>query len=137
VSPLRTLLACLVLLLAGCAADPAPRGAAPVSRDALAAIQRYYDGNAAEENNACSAPIMSVTRSELVSEGDGRMVVDVAYSYTNYGNRSGRRCRGIGDRRFTLSNASGRFTVIDMTGERRLGPSWRLIDASPPAWRLS
>jgi hypothetical protein len=78
-----------------------------------------------------------VTRSELVSESAGQLVVDVTYNYANYANRSGRRCRGVGTRRFTLSNASGRFRVIDMTGERRLGPSWRLIDMSPPRWRFS
>jgi hypothetical protein len=134
----RTILALLGLLLAGCAADPASSAATPVSREVLTAIQRYYESNAAEENNACSALIMSgVTRSELVSEGEGQLVVDVTYSYANFANRSGRRCRGIGNRRFTLSNASGRFTVIDMTGERRLGPSWRLIDARLPAWRFS
>ena len=32
----------------------------------MAAIRRYYESNAAEENNACSAPIMSgVNRSEV------------------------------------------------------------------------
>jgi hypothetical protein len=93
----------------------------------LAAIQRYYESNAAEENNACGALIMSgVTRSQLVSESAGQQVVDVTYKYTAYANRSGRRCRGFGNRRFTLTNQSGRYRVIDMTGERRLGPSWRI-----------
>ena len=134
----RTILASLGLVLAGCAADPAASRAAPVSREVLTAIQRYYESNAAEENNACSALIMSgVTRSQLVSESPGQLVVDVTYNYANYANRSGRRCRGVGNRRFTLSSASSRYRVIDMTGERRLGPSWRLIDARLPAWRFS
>jgi hypothetical protein len=137
VSRARTALVLLCLLLPGCAADPELRVGAPVSRDVLGAIRRYYDSNAAEESNVCSAPIMTVTRSELVSEEDGRIVVDVAYTYINYASRSSRRCRGIGNRRFTLSNEAGRFRVIDMTGERRLGPSWRLIDARLPGSRLS
>ena len=92
-----------------------------------AAIQRYYESNAAEENNACSALIMSgVTRSEVVSENSGQLVVDLTYKYASYGNRSGRRCRGIQNRRFTLINESGRYRVIDMTGERRLVPSLRI-----------
>jgi len=121
------MLASLALLLAGCAADPSSSGAIPASRDMLAAIQRYYESNAAEENNACSAVIMSgVTRSEVVPDKAGRLVVDVTYTYGNFTSRSSNRCRGFGNRRFTLTEESGRFRVVGMTGERRLGPSWRI-----------
>jgi hypothetical protein len=118
----------LVLGLVGCAADAPPGGTAPLSREAMAAIQRYYESNAAEQNNACSGLIMNgVTRTNVVSERAETLVVDVTYKYLNYANRSDSRCRGIGNRRFTLRNDSGRFVVTDMTGERRLGlPAWRI-----------
>lgn len=125
----RIVVLALGFWLAGCA-HSAQNGAAQVSADMLAAIKRYYESHAAEENNACSAPMMSgVTRSQLVSEGEGSLVVDVTYMYTNFTNRSGRRCRGFGNRRFTLSRQPGGFSVTGMTGEYRRGASWRLIDA--------
>jgi hypothetical protein len=36
------------------------------------------------------------------------------------------RCRGTGDREFTLTRSAGGFQVVDMTGERRRGASWRI-----------
>ena len=39
-----------------------------------------------------------------MSEGDGQMVVDITYGYTNWAHRGSRRCRGFGNRRFTLSS---------------------------------
>ena len=60
-------LAALGLWLAGCATETGGTGALEVGqrRQVIAAIRRYYESNAAEENNACSAPILSgVTRTE-------------------------------------------------------------------------
>jgi hypothetical protein len=121
--------AALCLWLAACTHQPGPantpqRTAQP---DMMAAIRLYYESNAAEENNACSAPIMSgVNRSEVVSDRDGQLVVDVTYTYGNYAHRGSLRCRGFGNREFTLTRAPGGYRVIGMTGERRLGPSWRI-----------
>jgi hypothetical protein len=121
--------AALGLWLAACAAEPG-RTSAPqlvVQPDIIAAIRRYYETNAAEENNACSAPIMSgVSRSEVVSDSGGQLVVDVTYTYGNYAHRGSMRCRGFGNRQFTLTNQAGRFQVVGMTGERRLGARWRV-----------
>ncbi|MGH6918283.1 MAG: hypothetical protein ACREJ0_11350 [Geminicoccaceae bacterium] len=121
--------AVLGLWLAACAAEPGRTSSPEVAeqRQIVAAIRRYYESNAAEENNACSAPIMSaVTRTEVVSDSDGQLVVDVTYAYGNYVNRSGRRCRGFGSRQFTLTRAADGFQVVEMTGERRLGARWRI-----------
>jgi hypothetical protein len=121
--------AALGLWLAGCAAEPGRTGTPQLtaSPEILAAIRRYYESNAAEENNACSAPIMSgVSRSEVVSDSGGQLVVDVTYIYGNYAHRGSMRCRGFGNRQFTLTNQGDRFQVVGMTGERRLGPSWRI-----------
>jgi hypothetical protein len=117
------------LWLAACAAEPSRTGTPQqsASPEILAAIRHYYESNAAEENNACSAVIMSgVSRSEVVSDSGGQLVVDVTYNYGNYAHRGSMRCRGFGNRQFTLTNQGGRFQVVGMTGERRLGPSWRL-----------
>lgn len=121
--------AALGLWLTACASEVGRTDSREVSeqRQIVAAIRLYYASNAAEENNACSAPIMdAVTRTQVVSDSDGLLVVDVSYAYANEINRSGRRCRGFGTRQFTLSNEAGRFRVVEMTGERRLGARWRI-----------
>jgi hypothetical protein len=114
--------------LAACA--PEPRTDSPqltAQPEMLAAIRRYYESNAAEENNACSAVIMSgVNRSEVVSDSGGQLVIDVTYTYGNYAHRGSMRCRGFGNREFTLTKQGDRFQVVGMTGARRLGPSWRI-----------
>jgi hypothetical protein len=115
--------------LAGCAAEPARTGSPQLTAqpEMLAAIRHYYESNAAEENNACSALTMSgVSRSEVVSDSGGQLVVDVTYTYGNYAHRGSMRCRGFGNREFTLTRQGDRFQVVGMTGERRLGPSWRV-----------
>jgi hypothetical protein len=119
----------LGLWVAACASEPAqprlPQVAA--SPAIIAAIRRYYESNAAEENNACSAPIMSgVSRSDVVSDSGGKLVVDVTYLYGNWAHRGSMRCRGTGSRQFTLTRAADGWQVIGMTGERRLGARWRL-----------
>jgi hypothetical protein len=117
------------LWLAACTHQPGPasspqRAAQP---NMMAAIRQYYESNAAEENNACSAPIMSgVRRSQVVSDSEGKLVVDVTYLYGNWAHRGSMRCRGTGNREFTLTRASDGYRVTGMTGERRLGPSWRI-----------
>jgi len=112
-------------------AQTAPSGLAPGSqgeeRAILSAIRAYYENNAVEENNRCSAPLLSaVTRSEVVSRDGNDLVVELGYKYANYTNRGGSRCRGFGNRTFTLTRDGGRFRVIEMTGERRTSPSWRI-----------
>jgi len=122
-------LAVLGLGLAACASESGRTGSLEVGerRPVIAAIRRYYESNAAEENNACSALLMSgVTRTEVVSDSDGRMVVDVTYFYTNDAHRGSMRCRGTGNRQFTLTRTADGFQVVDMTGERRLGARWRI-----------
>jgi hypothetical protein len=117
------------LWLAACAPEPGRTSSPQLTAqpEIMAAIRRYYESNAAEQNNACSAPIMSgVSRSEVVSDSEGQLVVDVTYTYGNYVSRSSSRCRGFGNRRFTLTNEAGRFQVVGMTGERRRGARWRL-----------
>jgi hypothetical protein len=119
----------LGLWLAGCAPEPGRTGSPQLSAqpEIIAAIRRYYESNAAEENNACSAPIMSgVSRSEVLSDSGGQLVVDVTYQYGNWAHRGSMRCRGFGNRQFTLTNQGGGFQVVGMTGERRLGARWRL-----------
>jgi hypothetical protein len=122
--------AVLGLWLAACASEPAQTGG-PLEvgerRPIIAAIRRYYESNAAEENNACSALLMSgVTRTEVVSDQDGKLVVDVTYFYSNNAHRGSMRCRGTGNRQFTLTRSADGFQVVDMTGERRLGARWRI-----------
>jgi hypothetical protein len=90
------------------------------------AIRRYYESNAAEENNACSALSMSVTRIDVVSDSADTLVVDVRYFYTNWAHRDSMRCRGPGQRQFTLARTADGFRVTDMTGERRLGARWQI-----------
>jgi hypothetical protein len=122
-------LAALGLWLAACASEPGRTGSLEVGerREVLAAIRRYYESNAAEENNACSSLLMSgVTRTEVVSDSDRRMVVDVTYFYNNDAHRGSMRCRGTGNRQFTLTRGTDGFQVVDMTGERRLGARWRI-----------
>ena len=117
------------LWLAACAGDSGPGGSLEVGerRQVIAAIRRYYESNAAEENNACSALLMSgVSRLEVVSDSDGRLVVDVTYFYSNTAHRGSMRCRGTGNRQFTLTRSAGNLQVADMTGERRRGASWRI-----------
>ncbi|MEM7025949.1 MAG: hypothetical protein AAF637_25715 [Pseudomonadota bacterium] len=95
----------------------------------LPAIKRYYESNAVEENNQCRAPLMDgVTRSEIVSQEDDRTVVRVVYTYRDTIGRSTatRRCRGFGERTFTLVSEAGRPRVVDMTGERRSSPTMRI-----------
>lgn len=121
--------AVLGLWLAACASEPGRTGSLEVGerREVIAAIRRYYERNAAEENNACSALLMSgVSRTEVVSDSDRRLVVDVTYIYGNYAHRGSMRCRGTGDRQFTLTRSAGGLQVVDMTGERRRGASWRI-----------
>jgi hypothetical protein len=115
--------------LAACAAEPGRTDSPQLtaSPEMLVAIRHYYESNAAEENNACSAVIMSgLNRSEVVSDSGGQLVVDVTYTYGNYAHRGSMRCRGFGNREFTLTRQGDRFQVVGMTGERRLGPSWRV-----------
>jgi hypothetical protein len=122
-------IAALGLWLAACASEPGQTGSLEVGerRPILAAIRRYYESNAAEENNACSALLMSgVSRTEVVSDSGGQLVVDVTYFYSNNAHRGSMRCRGTGNRQFTLTRSADRFQVVDMTGERRLGASWRI-----------
>jgi hypothetical protein len=122
-------LAALALWLAACAAEPGRNGALEVGerQQVIAAIRRYYESNAAEENNACSALILSgVSRLDVVSDGGGKLVVDVTYLYSNWAHRGSMRCRGTGNRQFTLTRSAGGFQVVGMTGERRLGARWRL-----------
>ena len=113
-------------------APPSPARPAAPWRSAsggpiIAAIRRYYESNAAEENNACSALLMSgVSRTEVVSAQAGKLVVDVTYFYSNAAHRGSMRCRGTGNRQFTLTRSADRFEVVDMTGERRLGARWRI-----------
>jgi hypothetical protein len=119
----------LGLWLAACASDSGSSGALEVGerRQVIAAIRRYYESNAAEENNACSALLMSgVSRLEVVSDSDGRLLVDVTYFYGNTAHRGSMRCRGTGNRQFTLTRSAGNLQVADMTGERRRGASWRI-----------
>jgi hypothetical protein len=122
-------LAALALWLAACATEPGRTGALEVGErgQVIAAIRRYYESNAAEENNACSALIMSgVSRTDVVSDSGGKLVVDVTYLYNNYAHRGSMRCRGTANRQFTLTRSTNGFQVVDMTGERRLGARWRL-----------
>lgn len=129
----KRILTALVLVawwLAACA-QTVPSGLAPGSqgeeRAILSAIRAYYENNAVEENNSCKAPLLSgVTRSEVVSRDGNDLVVELGYKYANYVNRSSNRCRGFGNRTFTLTRDGGRFRVIEMTGERRTSPSWRI-----------
>ena len=90
------------------------------------AIRRYYESNAAEENNACSWLSMSVTQIDVVSDSRDTLVVDVRYFYNNLAHRDSMRCRGFGERRFTLTRTADGLRVTDMTGERRLGARWRI-----------
>jgi hypothetical protein len=53
-------------------------------------------------------------------------VVDVRYFYTNWAHRDSMRCRGFGERQFTLARTQGAYRVTGMTGERRLGARWRI-----------
>jgi hypothetical protein len=122
-------IAALALWLAACASEPGKPAAlkAGEQRQIVAAIRPYYEINAAEENNACSALIMSgVSRTDVVSDSDGKLVVDVTYTYGNNAHRSSMRCRGTGNRQFTLTRSASGFQVVDMTGERRLGARWRI-----------
>jgi hypothetical protein len=122
-------LAIFGLWLAGCASEFGQSGSleAGERRQVIAAIRRYYESNAAEENNACSALLMSgVSRLEVVSDSDGRLVAGVTYFYSNTAHRGSMRCRGTGNREFTLARSAGNLQVVDMTGERRRGASWRI-----------
>jgi hypothetical protein len=115
--------------LAACASGPGQTTSLAVGDrgPVIAAIRRYYESNAAEENNACSALLMSgVTQTEVVSDQDGKLVVEVTYFYGNNAHRGSIRCRGTGNRQFTLTRSGDGFQVVDMTGERRLGARWRL-----------
>jgi hypothetical protein len=118
--------------LAACA-QSAPGGPAPGSqadqRAMLSAIKAYYEDNAVEQNNVCKSPLMDgVTRNELVSQDGNQRVVQVAYKYSDYANRSNTRrtCSGYGDRTFTLVRGGGRYRVTEMTGEVRTSPSLRI-----------
>jgi hypothetical protein len=122
-------LAVFGLWLAACAGASGPSESleAGERRQVIAAIRRYYEINAAEENNVCSALLMSgVSRLEVVSDEDGKLVVDATYFYSNNAHRGSMRCRGTGDRQFTLTRSTGGFQVVDMTGERRMGARWRI-----------
>jgi hypothetical protein len=115
--------------LSACATGPERAGSPQLGerQQIVAVIRRYYESNAAEQNNACSAPIMTaVSRTQVVSDSDDGLVVDVTYTFGNYASRSANRCRGFGNRQFTLTRSSDGFEVVDMTGERRLGARWRL-----------
>jgi len=121
--------AVLTVWLAACASEPHQTTALEASErgQVIAAIRRYYESNAAEENNACSALLMSgVSRTEVVPAEAGKLVVDVTYFYGNAAHRGSMRCRGTGNRQFTLTRSADRFEVVNMTGERRLGARWRI-----------
>jgi hypothetical protein len=118
----------LALGLVGCAASR-DEGSSAVQPAMLSAIKAYYEHNAAEQNNVCKGPLMDgVTRSELVSQDDSQLVVEVGYKYRDYTSRrsTGRACSGFGSRTFTLSRDGGRFRVIGMSGEVRTSPSLRI-----------
>lgn len=133
-SPLSKLArAALVALawLAACATVPSgpEPGSQAEQRALLSAIRAYYENNAVEQNNACKSPLLdAVTRSEVVSREDNQLVVELSYRFSDYVNRRGSRgtCSGMGNRTFTLTRSEGRFRVIDMTGEARTSPSWRI-----------
>ena len=115
----------LACLLAACASDSTPESVSAL----LPAIKRYYESNAVEQNNTCKAPIMDgVTRSEVLSRDNGQTVVRVAYTYRDtLGRRTARRrCRGFGERTFTVSTEAGRHRVVGMTGELRSSPSLQI-----------
>jgi hypothetical protein len=119
----------LGLWLAGCVGETGQAGQLEISqrRQVITAIRSYYELNAAEENNACSALIMSgISRVEMLSHSDGQLVVDVGYFYNNWAHRGSMQCRGFGQRQFTLVRSGDRFQVVDMTGERRRGARLRL-----------
>lgn len=120
----------LVAWLAACAQTAPgtlPPGSQAEQRAILSAIRTYYESNAVEENNACKAPLLDgVTRSEVVSRDGDQLVVELGYRYANTVNRGSRRCRGFGNRTFTLVRSDGRLRVTDMTGEVRTSPTWRI-----------
>jgi hypothetical protein len=117
------------LWLAACASGSGWTGPPQVAEEPqiVDAIRRYYESNAAEENNACSALILSsVSRIDVLSDSRDTLVVDVSYTYGNWAHRGSLRCRGFGNRQFTLARTADGFRVTDMTGERRLGARWRI-----------
>lgn len=115
----------LACMLTACASDSAPESASAL----LPAIKRHYESHAVEENNTCRALIMDgVTRSEILSRENGLTVVQVGFTYrSTVGRRTNRRrCRGFGERTFTVSTEAGRHRVVGMTGEVSSSPSLRI-----------
>ena len=68
------------LWLAACGAGSGWSGPPQVAEQPqiVEAIRRYYESNAAEQNNACSALSMSVTRIDVVSDSPDTLVLDVS-----------------------------------------------------------
>jgi hypothetical protein len=120
----------LGLLLAACAGDLAEQSDWSLQRQPmlLRAIQHYYQRFATEDRGRCRNVLMdAVTRSELVSQEQDRLVVNVRYRYrsTSGGERS-RGCGGSGERTFEATGSGERYEILSMSGDRKEGVRWQI-----------
>ena len=117
---LRSIVSVLLgLLLAACAVDLGQQQAWSLEGRPmlLRAIQQYYERFASEDRGRCRNVLMDgVSRSELVSEDQDRVVVNVRYRYrsTSRGER-GRGCGGFGERTFETMRNGDRYDVVSMS----------------------
>ena len=123
-------IASMLLMLVACADDLAQSRAWSLEGrpGLLLAIQQYYQGNASEDRGRCRAILMDgVTRSELVSEDQDRVVVNVRYRYRSTSrSERGRGCGGFGERTFEAVPSGDLYRVVSMSGDRNEGGlRWR------------
>jgi hypothetical protein len=127
----RVAMSFALLMLAACADElrQSPAWSLEGRPGLLLAINQYYQGNASEDRGRCRAVLMDgVTGSELVSEKQDRVVVNVRYRYrTTSRSERGRGCGGFGERTFEVIKSGALWRVVSMSGDRDDGGlRWRL-----------
>lgn len=99
-------------------------------------VKQYYERHAVEENGICTRPLLDgATRARLIEETEEELVVELTYYYRdrirdpdedcNLINRTHCfvmvRCRGFGERTFTVAKTTDGLEVVDMSGPQRAG----------------
>ncbi len=123
-------------LVAGCAAQTGVGVNTVLGYEGLGRqLEVFYAQRAWERNASCPNPrIDAILRAEVIDETEDELVARVRYSWRDSsrldGNRAGvrlgvgagNRCRGIGERRFTLERAGEGVRVVAMSGSQRPEP---------------
>jgi hypothetical protein len=90
-------------------------------------IRFFYNDRATENNFTCNLPEMSITRATILEDTPERLVLNVAYRWTDrtFGQPFGLQlgvggCGGFSERVFTMARRTdGTLQVVEMSGPQR------------------